>query len=101
MNRRRIEHAEKVARRLEQRRWPRAGVKSVEAAELRQTEEYKRRLETIQAAREAAQWVRPASLEVSRGSVTETSKSVEPSFEDWQIALAVECLKRRGTRLHY
>jgi hypothetical protein len=96
-----IERAEKVARRLEQRRWPRAEAKSVEAAELRDTEDYKRRLETIQAVREAARWVRPASLEVSRVTMTPTSKTVYPEFEDWQLALAIESLERRGTGLHY
>ena len=101
MNRQIIEHAEKVARRLEQRRWPRAEGKSARAAKVRDTEEYQRRLETNQAVREAARWVRPASLEVSRVTMKATAKTVYPDFEDWQLALAVESLERRGTGLHY
>jgi hypothetical protein len=66
------------------------------ADQVRETEEYRRRLELIQSMREASRWVRPASLSVARVTMMEARGRVEPDFEEWQLALAVAALERRS-----
>jgi hypothetical protein len=96
MNREQIERAEKVARQLEARAHKVQAEPRVDAEALRTTEVYQRKLEAIQAVREAARWVRPASLGVARVTMMEARGRVEPDFEDWQLALAIESLERRS-----
>jgi hypothetical protein len=96
VNRRQIERAEKVAGQLEARAHKVTRGPGVDAEALRDTEEYRARLERIQAVREAARWIRPASLGVARVTMRESLGVVEPDFEDWQLALAMEALERRS-----
>lgn len=95
MNRKQIERAEKVARQLEARAHKVHAEAKVDAETLRTTEVYQRRLETIQAVREASRWIRPGSLGVSRVTMMEARGRVEPDFEEWQLALAIAALDRR------
>ena len=94
MNRKQIERAERTARRLEARTARKEP--KVDAEALRTTEVYQRKLEAIQAVREASRWVRPASLSVARVTMMEARGRVEPDFEDWQLALALDSLDRRS-----
>jgi hypothetical protein len=96
MNRRQIERAEKTARQLEARAHKVQAEPKIDAETLRTTEVYQRRLETIQAVREASRWIRPTSLGVARVTMMEARGRVEPDFEDWQLALAIEALERRS-----
>jgi hypothetical protein len=96
MNREQIERAEKVARQLEARAHKVQAEPRVDAEALRTTEVYQRKLEAIQAVREASRWVRPASLGVARVTMMEARGRVEPDFEDWQLAIALDSLERRS-----
>jgi hypothetical protein len=96
VNRKQIERAEAVARRLEARAHKATRGPGWDAEALRATEEYRARLKNIQAVREAARWIRPASLGVARVTMRESRGVVEPNFEDWQLALAIEALERRS-----
>jgi hypothetical protein len=96
VNRKQIERAEKTARRLEARAHKVQAEPRVDAEALRTTEVYQRRLETIQAVREASRWIRPASLGVARVTMMEARGRVEPAFEDWQLAIALDSLDRRS-----
>ena len=94
MNRKQIERAEKTARQLEARTARKEP--KVDAEALRATEVYQRKLEAIQAVREASRWIRPASLGVARVTMMEARGRVEPAFEDWQLAIALDSLDRRS-----
>jgi hypothetical protein len=90
VDRSQIERAEKMAERLTAGAHKVEGGPRVDVDAVRSSEVYRRRFENMRAACEASGWVRPESL--SGGRVGR----VEPVFEEWQLALALESLERRG-----
>jgi hypothetical protein len=92
-----LARAEKIAQDLEARRHSKPREPKLDVDQVRQSEEYRRRLEMIQAVREASRWIRPASLGVARVSMTPTAKRVYPDFEDWQLAIALDSLDRKNS----
>jgi hypothetical protein len=90
-----IERAERIAKQLEERRqakpkWPRSQVD-----ELRASEDYQRRLEQVEALREAARWVRTPSLGDGRVTLRTRAGEVVPEFEEWQLQVALRSLERQ------
>lgn len=89
-----IERAERIARQFEERqkakpKWPRSQVE-----ELRASEEYQKRLQQVEALREAARWVRTPSLGDGRVTLRTRAGQVVPEFEEWQLQVALRSLDR-------
>jgi hypothetical protein len=89
-----IERAERVARQLEERqkakpKWPRS-----EVDKLRASEDYEKRLQQVEALREAARWVRTPSLGDGRVTLRTRAGEVVPEFEEWQLQVALRSLER-------